>query len=217
MEHQSFFDLVPAMWVILISTQHWICQIFKSAHIPYPTKVSAQWHQYISRVIAMFSCPLKTSYYRCVLYHSGSQNLPNWDYTEQYVLGSRVVHSRDSQIGSQEPTKAQGTALLPLLGVTQVDQSTHLSHIFRGCRSFLCRLPGSWFRLCEFQWPRLHVSAFCGILDPSDSYNPYSLSSAGFPEPKRNLMFGCESLHVFLSVTEWRLPDDNWGSHQTDQ
>lgn len=76
------------------------------------------------------------------------------------------------------------------------------------------RLPGCWLRLCEFL---SQVSCFCGCscddLDPSAPYNP-SVSSAGFP--RLNLMFVCGSMHLFPSITGWRLSGDNWGTQQSD-
>lgn len=44
--------------------------------------------------------------------------------------------------------------------------------------------------------------------------NPSSLSSAGFP--KLNTVPGCESRDLLLSVTQWWLSDDKWGSHLSD-
>jgi hypothetical protein len=79
--------------------------------------------------------------------------------------------------------------------------------MLRGPRSVSYRLPGWWFSLCE-----AHVSWFCdlycGILYPFDSDNPSFPSSAGFT--KLPLMFGCRSLHLFLSVARWSLFHDNW-------
>ncbi|KAL6062193.1 hypothetical protein STEG23_034410, partial [Scotinomys teguina] len=44
--------------------------------------------------------------------------------------------------------------------------------------------------------------------------NPSSLSLTGLL--KLNLVFGCGSLHLLLSVTGERLYDDNWGINRSD-
>lgn len=60
-------------------------------------------------------------------------------------------------IGSQEPAKVPGIDAAPISGVLQEDQVMKLSHIWRGPKLVLFRLPGYWFRLCEFLLVRLVV------------------------------------------------------------
>ena len=68
-------------------------------------------------------------------------------------------------------------------------------------RSVPIRFPGCWFRLCELLY--VQISSFGGfpyyVLGfPPDSYNPSSLSSAGFL--KLVPITSCESVHLFPSV-----------------
>lgn len=57
--------------------------------------------------------------------------------------------ARLSSIRNRFPrAKVQGTTLLPLPEITQIDATTQLSHIRRGFRSVPFRIPGCWF--CEF-------------------------------------------------------------------
>ena len=110
--------------------------------------------------------------------------------------------------GSQKRTKSQRYPLLPLLGIpTRKPSNTTVTYIQRP-RSVPCTVPGCQFSLCEPLWAQAgwFFRFFCGVLDPSGSYNPSSLSFARLP--KLCLIFGCRSLHLFHLVARYSLSND---------
>jgi len=105
--------------------------------------------------------------------------------------------------GSQKQTKAQRQPLLPLLRVPQENQATRLWHICRGQDQshawslVVSSVSVSPSRLVDF------MGFLCDVLDHFGSYDPSSLSSAGFP--KLCLMFSSRSLHLFHSVAGYSI------------
>lgn len=90
-----------------------------------------------------------------------------------------------NQVGEMGP-KSQRQPLVPLLGVSQGDQPTQLSHIFWGPMSGPCRfliIDSAFMSLCE---PRVVDSV--GFLGPSGSYIPSSPSSTGFSDLHLHLL-----------------------------
>lgn len=81
--------------------------------------------------------------------------------------------------GSQEAVKPPwGPGLTA--GVSHIEQAIQLSHVRRGPRSFLCRFPGCWIRLCECPWTRIIFSvAFPAMFLPPCFLESPSLSLAG--------------------------------------
>lgn len=107
-------------------------------------------------------------------------------------------------IGYPKLATESETASAPTVKSPTRNQATQLKHICRGPRLIPCSFPSCWLSLWELLWA--YISWFCGfsygILDPSDSYSPFSFSSAGFPE--LCIMFDCRSASVSISC--WMKP-----------
>lgn len=112
--------------------------------------------------------------------------------------------------GDPKAGNSQRQPLLLLFQVPYEGQAAHVLHMCRWPRSVTCMFSGWWVNLGEHLWS--YVVWFwrfsCGVLVLSDSCNPSPLSSTRFPG--LCLIFGCGSLHLFLSVVGWKLSNNSY-------
>lgn len=114
-------------------------------------------------------------------------------------------------MGTGSTIRQQSQDKPQLLGKLNEEQAIQPLHMHGGLGKYVQPLYALWWVVQPLGPPRVQASWLlfsCGVSIPFGFLNPSLNSSIKLPE--LNIMFGCRSLHLFLSAIKWSLSEDSY-------